>query len=84
MLASSTISISSSAMMMLTFKVNSGTASINTVSARTSGSFGGGCTNFAEVATDSGDCTVAACGYGIDSTPHTQAALMVAIRLQAI
>ena len=70
--------------MMLSFKVIKGSCSINTVTARTSGSYGGGCVNFAEVATDSGDCTIAVCGYGIDSTPHTQAALMVAIKLNAI
>ena len=84
LLASSSISISSSSMMYLSFKVTRGTATINSVIARTSGSYGGGCTNFADIETNSGDCTISACGYGIDSTPHTQDAFLLAIKLQAI
>ena len=84
LLSSSTINISSSAVMMHQFKITSGTAVINASTARTSGSYGGGCVNFAEVETNSGDCTVAVIGYGIDSTPHTQTALLLAIKLQAI
>ena len=84
LLASSSISISSSSMMYLSFKVTRGTATINSVIARTSGSYGGGCTNFADIETNSGDCTISACGYGIDSTPHTQDAFLLAIKLQSI
>ena len=84
LLASSTVSISSSSPMYLRLKVTSGEAVINSTIARTSGHSGGGCTNFAEVETNSGDCTVSVLGYGFDSTPHTQNALLLAIKLQAL
>ena len=66
------------------FGITSGKATINSSTARTTGSYGGGCVNFAEVETNSGYCTVAVIGHGIDSTPHTQGALLLAIKLQAI
>ena len=84
LLSSSTISISSSTVMMHKFSITSGKATINASTARTTGTYGGGCVNFAEVETDSGDCTIAVIGYGVDSTPHTQSALLLAIKLQAI
>lgn len=84
LLSSSTISISSSTVMMHQFSITSGKATINASTARTTGTYGGGCVNFAEVETDSGDCTIAVIGHGVDSTPHTQSALLLAIKLQAI
>ena len=84
LLSSSTVSISSATIMMHKFEITSGKAVINAITARTTGSYGGGCVNFAEVETNSGDCTVAVIGYGVDSTPHTQNALLLAIKLQAI
>lgn len=84
LLSSGTISISSSTVMMYQFSITSGKATINASTARTTGSYGGGCVNFAEVETNSGECTVSVIGYGIDSTPHTQSALLLAIKMQAI